>query len=154
MNLTLAPGLPGGSDGKESAAMQETLVWFLSWQDPLEKGMATHSSILAWRIPQTESCCQVMSPSHVQLFATPWTAAHKASLVPHHLPEFSQVHVHWISDAIQPPHPLLPPSLLTLNLPQHQGLFQWVSCLHQVAKVLEPQLQHQSFQWIFRVDFF
>ena len=80
MNLTLAPGLPGGSDSKESAAMQETLVRFLSWEDLLEKGMAAHSSILAWRIPQTESVVTVQLPSHVQLFATPWTAAHKASL--------------------------------------------------------------------------
>ena len=80
MNLTLAPGLPGGSDSKESAAMQETLVRFLSWEDLLEKGMATHSSILAWRIPQTESVVTVQLPSHVQLFATSWTAAHKASL--------------------------------------------------------------------------
>ena len=51
-------------------------------------------------------------------------------------------------------HPLSPPSPLALNLSQHQGLFQWVSCSYQVAKVLELQLQHQSFQWIFRTDFF
>ena len=60
-------------------------------------------------------------------------------------------HVHWVGDAIQPSHPLSSPS--TFNLSQHQGLFQWVSSSHQVAKVLELQLQHQSFQWIFRVDF-
>ena len=59
------------------------------------------------------------------------------------LPEFAQTHVHWVNDAIQPSH-LLPPSLPALSLSQHQGLFQWVSCSHQVAKVLE--LQHQSFQ--------
>ena len=70
----------------------------------------------------------------------------------HHLPEFAQVHVHCISDAIQPSHPLTPSSPV-LNLSQHQGLFQWVGSSHQVAKVLELQLQHQSFQWIFRVDF-
>ena len=45
---------PGGSDGKESAAMQETWVQSLGQEDPLQKGMATHSSVLAWRIPQTE----------------------------------------------------------------------------------------------------
>ena len=56
------------------------------------------------------------------------------------------------SDAIQPSHLLLSPSPPTFNLFQHQGLFQWVSSLHQVAKVLEFQLQHQSFQWIFRTD--
>ena len=51
-----------------------------------------------------------------------------------------------------PSHPLLPPSFV-FNLSQHQGLFQWVSSLHQVARVLELQLQHHSFQWIFRIDF-
>ena len=55
--------------------------------------------------------------------------------------------------AIQPSYPLSSPSPPTFNLSQHQGLFQWVSSSHQVAKVLEPQLQHQSFQWIFRTDF-
>ena len=58
-----------------------------------------------------------------------------------------------ISDAIQPSHPLLPSSPLALHLSQHQNLFQWVSSSHQVAKVLECQLQHQSFHWIFRIDF-
>ena len=68
------------------------------------------------------------------------------------LPEFTQTHVHYISDAIQPSHPLLSPSPPAFNLSQHQGLFQWVRSLHQVAKVLEFQLQHQSFQWIFRAE--
>ena len=71
----------------------------------------------------------------------------------HYLPEFDHTHVHWVSDAIQPSHPLLPSSPPALNLSQCQGLFQWVSCLHQVAKVLELQLQHQSFQWISSVQF-
>ena len=70
----------------------------------------------------------------------------------HHLPEFSQIHVHWVSGAIQPSHSLLPPSP-ALNLSQDQGLFQWVGSLHQVAKELELQLQNQFFQWIFRTDF-
>ena len=58
-----------------------------------------------------------------------------------------------VSDAIQPSHPLSSPSPPALNLSQHQGLFWWVGSLHQEAKVLELQLQQQSFQWIFRVDF-
>ena len=70
----------------------------------------------------------------------------------HHLTEFAETHVHWVSDAIQPSHPLSSPSP-TFNLSQHQGLFQWLSSLHQVAKLLELQLQRQSFQWIFRTDF-
>ena len=71
----------------------------------------------------------------------------------HHLPELAQTHVHWIGDAIQPPPPLSPPSPPAFSLFQHQGIFQWVSSLHLVAKVLDLQLQHQSFQWIVRVDF-
>ena len=59
-----------------------------------------------------------------------------------------------VSDAIQPFHPLGLPSPTAHDLSQHQGLFQWVGCLHQVAKVSELQLQHQSFQWILRIDFF
>ena len=65
----------------------------------------------------------------------------------------AQTHVHWVSEAIQPSHPLLLPSPPALNLCQYQCLFQWVSSSHQVAKVSELQLQHQSFQWIFWVDF-
>ena len=61
--------------------------------------------------------------------------------VHHQLPEFVETHVHWVSDAIQPSHPLSSPSPPALNLSQHQGLFQWVSSSHQVAKVLEFQLQ-------------
>ena len=66
--------------------------------------------------------------------------------VQNQLPEFTQAHVLWVSDAIQPSHPLSFPSPLTFNLSQHQGLFQWVSSSHEVAKVLEFQPQHQSFQ--------
>ena len=73
--------------------------------------------------------------------------------VHHQLLEFTQTHVHRVSDAIQPSHPLSAPSTPAFNLSQHQGLFKWVSSSHQVAKVLELQLQHQSFKWIFRTDF-
>ena len=62
--------------------------------------------------------------------------------VQHQLPESIQTHVHWVSDAIQPSHPLSSPSHPALNHPQHQSLFQWVSSSHQVAKVLEFQLQY------------
>ena len=74
-------------------------------------------------------------------------------LVHHQLPEFTQTHVRQVGDAIQPSYPLLSPSPPAFNLSQHQGLSQWVSSLHQVAKVLEFQLQHQSFQWILRNNF-
>ena len=73
--------------------------------------------------------------------------------VHHQILELAQTHVHWVSDAIQPSHPLSSPSLLAFSLSLHQSLFQWVSSLHQVAKVLVLQLQHQSFQWKFRTYF-
>ena len=66
--------------------------------------------------------------------------------VHHQLPEFTQTHIHWVSDAIQPSHPLSSPSPPASNPSQHQGLFQWVNFSHEVAKVLEFQLQHHSLQ--------
>ena len=66
--------------------------------------------------------------------------------VPHHLLECAEVHAHRVNDAIQPSHPLSSPSPPAFSRSQHQGLFQWDSSSHQVAKVLE--LQHQSFQWM------
>ena len=65
--------------------------------------------------------------------------------VHHQLLEFTQTHVHWVGDAIQPSHPLSSPSPPAFNLSQHQGVFQWVNSSHEVAKVLEFQLQYQSF---------
>ena len=85
--------------------------------------------------------------SHVWLFATPWIAARQASLF------ITISHFHRVRDAIQPSHPLSSPSPPAASPSQHQGLFQWVNSSHQVANVLEFQLQRQSFQWIFRVDF-
>ena len=70
----------------------------------------------------------------------------------YYLLEFAHIHVHWVGDAIQPSHPLSPLSL-AFNLSQHQSLFQWVGSSHQVARVSELQLQHQSFQLIFKIDF-
>ena len=69
----------------------------------------------------------------VRLFVTPCAAACQASLS-HQLPEFTQTHIHWVSDAIQPSHPLSSPSPPTCDLSQHQGLFEWVSCSYRVAK--------------------
>ena len=90
-----------------------------------------------------QSCPTLCDPMN---HSTPGLPVH------HQLPESNQTHVHQVGDAIQPSHPLSSPSPLALNLSQHQGVFQWVSSLHQVAKVLEFQLQHQSFQWIPRTD--
>ena len=89
-------------------------------------------------------CLTLCNPIHCSIPGLP---------VHHQLPEFTQTHVHWVSDAIQPSHPLLSPSPPALNLSKHQGLFKQVSSLHQVDNVREFPLQHQSFQWTFRTDF-
>ena len=92
-----------------------------------------------------QSCLTLCDPMHC---STPGFPVH------HQLPDLAQTHVHWVSDAIQPSHPLSSPSPPAFNLSQNQGLFQWVSSSDQVAKVLELQLSYQSYQWIFRTDFF
>ena len=94
--------------------------------------------------------------SVAQLWLTlcdPMDCSTPGSPVHHQRTEFTQTHLNCVSDAIQPFHPLSFPSPPAFNFAQHQGLFKWVSSSHQVAKVLEFQLQHQSFQWIFRTDF-
>ena len=90
----------------------------------------------------------VQSLSPVRLFATPWIAARQASLSITNSWSLPKLMCSRVSDAIQPSHPLLSPSPLAPN----QGLFQWISSSHEVAKVLEFQLQHQSFQWTPRTD--
>ena len=92
-------------------------------------------------------CCCSVAQSCLTLCSTPGLP------VQHQLPDLTQTHAHWVGDAIQPSHPLSSPSPPAFNLSRNQGLFKWVSSSHQVAKQLEIQLQHQSFQWIFRVDF-
>ena len=90
--------------------------------------------------------------SHVRLFATPWILSTPGLPIHHPLPEFTQTHVNQVRDAIQPSHPLSSPSPPAPNPSQHQGLFQWVNSLHEVAKVLEFQLQQQSSQLTPRTD--
>ena len=85
--------------------------------------------------------------SRVRLFAALCIAARQCLPVHHQLLEFTQTHAHRVADAIQPSHPLLFPFPPAPSSSQHQGLFQWVNSSHEVAKVLEFQLQHQSFQW-------
>ena len=92
-----------------------------------------------------QSCPTLCNPMNC---STPGFPVH------YQLLELTQTHVYRVGDTIQPSHPLSSPFPPAFNLSQHQGLFQWVSSLHQVAKVLEFQLQHQSSQWIFRTDFF
>ena len=103
-------------------------------------------------IHSVQFSCSVVSDS-----LRPHGLQHTRPPVHHELPELTQTHVHWVGDGIQLSHPLSSRFPPTFNLPQHQGLFKWVSSSHQVAKVVEFQLQHQSFQWIlglisFRMD--
>ena len=90
----------------------------------------------------TQSCLTLWDPMNR---STPGLLVH------HKLPEFTQTYAHQVGDAIQPSYPLSSPYPAP-NLSQHQGLCKWVSSLHQVAKVLEFQLQHQYFQWTPRTD--
>ena len=98
-------------------------------------GKLSLSSVLFSHLVVSDSLSDSMNHS------TPGLPVH------HQHPESTQTPVHWVSDAIQTSHPLLSPSPPALNLSQHQGLFKWVSSSHQVAKVLEFQLQHQSNDW-------
>ena len=93
----------------------------------------THHSVQFSSV--TQSCLTLCDPMNR---TTPGLFIH------HQLPESTQTHVHWVSDAVQPTHSLSSPSPPALNLSQHRGLFKWVSSSYQVAKVLELQLQHQS----------
>ena len=90
------------------------------------------------------------SVSAVAYSLRPRGPQHTRFPVHHQLSELAQTRAHWVGDAIQPSHPLSFPSS-AFSISQNQGLFQWVSSSHPVAKVLDFQLQHQSFQWIFRV---
>ena len=91
----------------------------------------------------TQSCPTLCNPINCSKPGLP---------VHHQLPQFTQIHVHRVGDAIQLSHPLLSPSPPAPNPSQHQGLSQWVKLPQEVAKVLEFQLQHQSFQWTPRTD--
>ena len=86
-------------------------------------------------------------------FCSSMNSSMQGSPAHHQLLESTETHVYHVGDSIQPSHPLLSPSPLTFNLSQQQGLLQWVSSLHQVATLLEFQLQRQYFQWVFRTDF-
>ena len=91
----------------------------------------------------TQSCPTLCNPMNWSMPGLP---------VHHQLQEFTQTHAHRVGDAIQPSHPLSSPSPPSPNPSQHQGLFQWVNSKHEVAKLLEFQLQQQSIQWTPRTD--
>ena len=127
----------------------------------LERSYQTHShnthfkvTGLPRRFSRRRNCPQFSSvPQSYLTLCDPMDCSTPGFPVHHQLLELPQTLVHQVRDAISPSHPLLLPSPPAFNLSQNQGLFQWVCSLHQMAKVLVFQLQHQSFQWIFRTDF-
>ena len=122
--------------------LNSRLLWLQHWQ--VGSLPLSHQGSPSVRFSSvTQSCLTLCDPMN---HSTPGLPVH------HQLPEFTQTHVHQIGNAIQPSHPLSSSSPPAFNLSQHHGLSQWVSSLHQVAKVLEFQLQHQSFQWTPRTD--
>ena len=110
------------------------------WRRPPEQALP---EFLTHRINQFSSVAQ-----WYPILCNPMDCSTLGLPVYHQLLELTQTHVHWVSDTMQPSHPLSSPSLPTLNFSQYQGLFIWISSSHQVAKVLRFQLQHQSFKWI------
>ena len=155
--LTLCDSMDGSPPGSPDPGILQarTLEWVA----------ISFSNAQKWKVKSESEAAQ-----SCPFLVTPWTAAYQAppsmgfsrqeywSGVPgfpihHQLPELSQTHFHWVDDAIQPSHPLSSPFSPPFNFSQHQGLFQWASSSHQVAKVLEFQLQHQSLQRIFRTSF-
>ena len=119
---------------------------------------ALQAESLPTELPGKAQCWSLIITAVVQSLCHVWFCTSVNCSTPgfpviRHLRKIAQTHFHWIGETIRPSHPLLSPSPPAFNLSQHQGLFQGVSSIHQVAKVLELQLQHQSFQWIFRTDF-
>ena len=111
-------------------------------------GMEIHLEAWARAIQLLLFTRSVLSDSFYLSYLHPHGCSTPDFPILHHLTEFPQTHVHWVGDAIQPPNPLLSSSPPAFNLSQHRGLFQWVGSSYQVAKALELQLQHQSFQWM------
>ena len=143
---------PGVGDGQGSLAScspwgckeldtTEWLNWY--WLGDINKGAVFTNNISVQFSSVAQSCPTLCDPMNR---STPGLPVH------HKLPEITQTHFHWVGDAIQPSHPLSSPSPPAPSPSQHQGLFQWVNSSHEMAKVLEFWLQHQSFQWTPRTD--
>ena len=135
-----------------SALLYSILNIWIKWHHIVMASLINHQNTNSC-ITTAQICCFCsVTKSHLTL-CNPMDCSTLGSSVLHHIPEFAQTQVHWVGDAIQPSRPLSSPSPPAFNLSQHQSLFQKVGSLHQVAKVLKLQLQHQSFQWIFRTNF-
>ena len=159
--LFTEPSIPTGSAGSSWENRQASLLWscyrvllsgqpYWSPECRLELHVqnsekpTNHEALLFVHFSSVVQSCLTLCGT--MDCSTPGLPVH------HQLPEPAQTHVHRVGDAIQPSHPLSSPSP-AFNLSQHQSLFQWGSSSHQVAKVLEFQLQHQSLRWIFKTDF-
>ena len=136
----LLASLVCGADILESLSSEILVRWEFRVQQ-----VATPTQTVSQSVSSVAQSCLTL--------CKPMDCSTPGFLVYHQLLELAQTHVHQVGDAIQPLHPLSSPSLPTFHHPQHQGLFQWVSFSHQVAKILKFQLQHQPFQWIFRTNF-
>ena len=170
-------GFSGGSDGKESTCKAGELDLIPGLERSPRGGHGNPFQYSCLENPLGQRCLVAYSlwghrrvghdsateHTHTHKFSSvaqscPTLCNHRDCSVPgfpvhHQHPEFAQTHVHYVGNAIQPSHPLSSPSPPAFSLSQNQGLLQWVSSSHQVAKVLGFQLQHQSFQWIFKTDF-
>ena len=132
-----------------------SLVTWCSWNNGSKESLNSGALCWPYSVGHDISTPSVQFSSVSQSSLTLWDPMNRSMTglpVHHQLLELTQTHVHWVGDAIQPSHPLSSPSPPALNLSQHQGLFQWVNSSHEVAKVLEFQLQHHSLQWTPRTD--
>ena len=125
------------------------LLWYSYLENPMDGSQTqswlsdfTHSNQVQFS-SVSQSCPTLCDPMNR---STPGLHIH------HQLPESTQTHAHRVGNIIQPSHLLSSPSPPAPNPSQHQDLFQWVNSSHEVAKVLEFRLQHQSFQWTPRTD--
>ena len=138
--VTLVPWLSRDSKSLKACVNLKNVFnhhfFFLTHQTDFRQSLKPFSPVQFGSVAQTR-----LNPWDPMNRSTPGLPVH------HQLPEFTQTQVHQVGDAIQPSHPLLSPSPPAPNPSQHQGLFQQVNSSHEVAKVLEFQLQHQSFQW-------
>ena len=131
VSTTLSEDLSSAQQGGQAGYSGKLMPW-----KQLNQRSVQFSSVV-------QSCRTLSSPMNR---STPGLPVH------HQLLEFTHTHIHQVGDATQPSHPLSSPLPLAPNPSQHQSLFQWVNSSHEVAKVLEFQLQHQSFQWTPRTD--
>ena len=138
--------------GREENGIFVHCLWGCKLMQPLWKTVWRFLRKLKIELPSVQfSSVQLLS--HVRpTLCDPMNHSMPGFPVYHQLLKFTQTCVHWVGDAIQPSHPQSSPSPPATNPSQHQGLFQWVSSSHEVAKVLEFQFQHQSFQWTPRTD--